>query len=74
MRAPNKPSGELFIKNLAGLLQSTRRTGASLARYLEVDRSLITAWTKGRSDPGIRRLSQLAAFFEVPISRFFIDR
>ncbi len=68
-----KPSAELFIENVDALLRKQGKSAADLARHLGVGRSLITAWKQGRSDPGVERLSDVANYFNVPVSSLFID-
>lgn len=68
-----KPSADLFIENLQMLLRHEGKSAAALARHLKVDRSLITAWTKRKSDPGVDRLGSIAEYFGVPVTDLFRD-
>lgn len=56
---------EVFARNLSNLLQSTDRTQAELAAYVNVAPPTITDWKKGRKMPRMDRIERIAKFFHV---------
>lgn len=43
----------------------------NLARVLHVDRSVISKWETGSSEPNLKQLEEIAAYFQVPVNSFF---
>ena len=56
---------EVFARNLSNLLQSTDKTQAELATYVNVAPPTITDWKKGRKMPRMDRIEKIAKFFHV---------
>lgn len=84
MTTKKKTAKALFAANLQVLLDRMRVSppdgetredwsNAALARRIGVVRSVVTRWLDGDSVPHADMMDKLAAVFDVPVMRFFID-
>lgn len=68
-----KPSGDLFIENLNRHLGSKRGVNVALAKHCGVDKSLVTRWRDGSTQPTINMLGKIASFCNVAVTELFMD-
>ena len=58
---------EIFCKRIKELRIESGITQKTLAEKLNVTNSTVCDWEKGRSEPDLQTLTQIAAFFEVRV-------
>ena len=64
---------EIFQRNLADLMESTKTKQIDIARYADVSYQTVSAWVCGRGYPRAEAMQKLCSYFSVKLSALTED-